>query len=126
MAKKIKRVVERRSDRNECIILASKELKNTLMQRCKDLGISIEEVIVHHGDDVETFKNKYLNMRAPKSSAYLSQKQLLTYLDFVGIKFNVLVVKDHASTIEKTEENIRILKDKRRARSLRYKYGSNN
>lgn len=126
MAKKIKRVVETRSDRNQCIILASKELKNTLMQRCKDLGISIEEVIVHHGDDIETFKNKYLSMRTPRSGPHLSQNQLITYLEFVGIKFNVLVVKDHPSTIEKTEENIRLLKDKRRAKSLRYKHGSNN
>ena len=110
-----------RKDRNDCIILGSKEIKNTLIQKCKDLGITLNEVIVHHGDDMEAFNSRYVNRRSPRSGPKLSQAQLLKYLKFVGIKFNMIVVKGLEADKERIEDNVRLIKDNRRDRALRKK-----
>lgn len=107
-----------RKDRNECLILASKELKKLLLERCKHFNITLKEVIIYHGDDVEVFQNTYINRMGPRSGPRLSQKQLLTYLRFLGVRVNILAVKDHFALKEQTEKNIKTLVDLRREKRL--------
>jgi len=71
------------------IIVSSKELKKLMVERAKELDVSLFHVVRHAGINWSTFRTKYLYSEDVLSRPSIRQKHVLKVCEILGIDVRV-------------------------------------
>jgi len=85
-----------------CPIVSSKEIKQLLIERMNNLGVSAFEVCIRADVSYATFKKYYLEIEEPTSRPSLRPEDLMKIGKLIGIKIRTTVV---VGDIEKIDRN---------------------
>lgn len=86
-----------------CPIVSSKEIKELIINRLNELGVSAMEVCIRADVSYGTFKNFYLDIEEPKSKPSLRPEDLMKIGELIGIRIRITVVAKDASLIDRTK-----------------------
>lgn len=84
-----------------CPIVSSKKIKQILVDRCNELGVSMYEVALRADVSWNTVKKYYLNCDDPESRPSLRQEDLVRMGELIGVKIKVQVILDDPENVDR-------------------------
>lgn len=79
---------------HESQLVGSSEVRKLILRRCHEFNITLKQLCYIHQDDPHEFIEGYM-FRNTKSPFVISERQILTYLKYLGISRKVaMFVKD--------------------------------
>lgn len=78
-----------------CPIVSSKEIKKVIINRCDNLGVSVQEVCLSCGFNDEVLTKEWLNNNEPLSVPTIRAEAIIAIGKKIGIEIRtIVVVKD--------------------------------
>lgn len=86
-----------------CPIVSSKEIKQCIIDRLNELGVSAYEVAIRADVSYNSFKKLYLDVDDPESRPSLRPEDLMKVGRLIGIKIKPTLILQDASKIDRTK-----------------------
>jgi len=86
-----------------CPIVSSKEIKECIIGRINELGVSASEICIRADISYATFKKYYLETENPKSRPSLRPEDLMKVGKLIGIKIRPTIIMKEAHLIDRTK-----------------------
>ena len=86
-----------------CPIVSNKDLRNELITRSIDLGVSMKEVCIKADVSWDLFERKYLNVDVPKSDWYLRADEITAVAAVLGYKVKITIIKQSIEKVSVAE-----------------------
>ena len=86
-----------------CPIVSSKEIKELIINRLNELGVSASEVCIRADVSYASFKKFYLEEDEPKSKPSLRPEDLMKVGKLIGIKIKTQVIVKDAHLIDRSK-----------------------
>jgi len=86
-----------------CPIVSSKEIKQVIINRMNELGVSAYEVCIRADVSYNSFYKHYMKVDEPDSRPSLRPEDLMKIGALIGIKIKPTVILQDASKIDRTK-----------------------
>ena len=86
-----------------CPIVSSKEIKQLIIDRLNELGVSASEICIRADISYASFKKFYLEEDEPKSRPSLRPEDLMKVGELIGIKIKTQVIVKDAHLIDRSK-----------------------